>query len=145
MAAIKTLALRNGDLVPGPTGYQTLSGAQKIRQDLALALGESYGDDRFHPAWGSALPNYIGEPVGEELRSLTVSEAARVIQQYIDTQSAEVLQDSLAQNRSRYDTDDVVSQVLSIDAELAMDTIKVKVVLRTMAGQSITISRTVGV
>lgn len=145
MVGIKTLALRNGDLVIGPTGYQTLSGAQKVRQDLALALGEPYGDDRFHPSWGSVLPSYVGEPVGEELRSLVVSEAARVIQQYVDTQAADILRDSLAQDRSRYDTDDIVSQVLGIDAELALDTVKVKVVLRTVAGQMVTITRTVGV
>lgn len=142
---MKTLALRNGDLVVGTTGHATISGSQKIRQDLALALGEPYADDRFHPEWGSLLPNYIGEQIGPELQSLVISEAARVLQAYVDGQAAEIQKDALTSSMSRYDTSDVVRQVNGVNATLGIDTISVKVSLTTQAGQSITLSRTVAV
>lgn len=142
---MKTLALKNGDLVVGPAGHATISGTKKIRQDLALALGEPYSDDRFHPEWGSLLPNYIGEQVGPELQSLVISEAARVIQAYVDGQAAEIQKDALSSSMSRYDTTDVVKQVNGVDATLGVDTIYVKVSLTTQANQTVTLSRTVAV
>lgn len=140
---MRTLQLRNGDLVVGTTGHQVVEGTQKIRQDLALALGEPYGDDRFHPSWGSMLPRYVGDTATEETRALVISETARVLQAYVDSQATDVLQDSLAANRSRYATADVVRQVDAIDATLSLDTIQLKVSLTTQAGQDVVLSRTV--
>ncbi len=140
---MRTLMLRNGDLVVGSAGHQVVEGTAKIRQDLALALGEPYGDDRFHPEWGSMLPNYIGEPATDEVQALVTSETARVLQAYIDSQSADVLQDSLAAQRSRYATADVVRQVNGVEAAVEVDTIHLKVSLTTQAGQNVVISRTV--
>jgi hypothetical protein len=120
-----------------------VEGTSKIRQDLALALGEPYGDDRFHTNWGSMLPNYIGDGATEEVRALVISEAARVLQAYVDGQATDILQDSLAASRSRYATADVVRQVNGVDAVLSFDTIQLKVSLTTQAGQNVVLTRTV--
>jgi phage baseplate assembly protein W len=56
-----------------------------------LALAEPYGDDRFHPQWGSVLPNYVGTPIGADTEMLVRSEVARVIQAYIGVQAEPAL------------------------------------------------------
>jgi hypothetical protein len=140
---VKTLQLKNGDLVVGSAGHQVVEGTSKIRQDLAMALGEPYGDDRFHTGWGSMLPNYIGDGATDEVKALVVSETARVLQAYVDSQATDILRDSLAASRSRYATADVVRQVNGVDATLTLDTIQLKVSLTTQAGQNVVLTRTV--
>lgn len=140
---MKTLALQSGDLVVGSDGHKTITGSQRIRQDLALALGEAYGNDRFHPTWGSTLPNYIGRPMSSDSEMLVRSEVARVVQGYIDTQRAEVLNDNLTGRRSRFTTADVVSRLNAISTVLRYDTIKVKISLTTKSGESLAVSRSV--
>lgn len=140
---MKTLALQGGDLVVGPQGHKTITGSAKIRQDLALALGEPYGNDRFHPTWGSVLPNYVGRPIGADTEMLVRSECARVVQLYIDTQRAEIVNDTLAARRSRFTTADVVARLDDIDTQIAYDTIRVKLALTTQSGESLNVARTV--
>jgi phage baseplate assembly protein W len=140
---MKTLALANGDLVVGPTGHQTVSGTAKIRQELALALGEEYGNDRFHPTLGSVLIDFIGQPVTDEMTMLIRAEVGRVIQQYVAVQQREVLLDNLAARRSRFDSSDVVTGVTSVQAVVSLDSVQVTVSLTTQAGATVTINRTV--
>lgn len=140
---MKTLALQGGDLVVGPQGHKTITGSPKIRQDLALALGEPYGNDRFHPQWGSILPSYVGRPIDFDSEMLVRSEAARVVQVYIDMQRSEIVNDTLAARRSRYTTADVVVRLDNIDTTISFDTIRVKLSLTTQSGENLTVARTV--
>lgn len=140
---MKTLALAGGDLVVGATGHQTISGSAKIRQELALNLGEDYGTDRFHPDMGSVLIEYIGEPIDDQMDMMVRAEVGRVMQQYISIQDREVLRDNLAQRMSRFDASDVVVGIASITAQVSYDTIRVSATLRTQAGDSVQVTRTV--
>ena len=140
---MKTLAVIGGDLVVGATGHQTISGARKIRQEMALHLGEDYGTDRFHPEMGSILPEYIGGLIDDETQMLVRAEAARVVRQYVAIQDREVLRDHLAARSSRFDSSDVVTGVQSIDASVDFDTIRVTVVLITQSGEAIPVNRTI--
>lgn len=140
---MKTLALFGGDLVVSSEGHKTITGSKKIRQDLALALGESYGNDRFHPNWGSTLPTYVGRPISTDTNMLVKSEIARVVQSYIDTQRSEVLNDTLNGRRSRFTTADVVSRLDAISTVILYDTIRAKIALTTKSNESLSVSRTV--
>jgi phage baseplate assembly protein W len=140
---VKTLALASGDLVVTPTGHKTISGASKIRQDLALALGEPLGDDRFHRSWGSMLPAYIGAPTDATTNALIRSEVSRVLSQYVSVHDEYIVADQQAGGRSRFDTADVVSEITSISVAQDFDTIRVAVTLRTLAGTQISVTRTV--
>jgi phage baseplate assembly protein W len=139
---MKTLALQSGDLVIGQAGHKTITGLSKIRQDLALALGEELGNDRFHPNWGSTLPKFVGLPITTDTNMLVRSEIARVIQAYISVQQNEVVNDNLAAARTRYTTSDVVAQVTRIDTTVSYDTIRAQVTLRTVSQQDVSINRT---
>lgn len=143
MVLVKTLALQGGDLVVGPQGHKTVTGSKKVRQDLALALGEAYGNDRFHPQWGSVLSSYVGRPITFDTEMLVRSETARVVQVYIDVQKAEIVNDVLAARRSRFTTADVVAQLNDIDTKITYDTIRVKLSLTTQSGESVSVARTV--
>lgn len=140
---MKTLAMSNGDLVVGATGHQTISGVPKIRQEIALALGEDYGADRFHPELGSVLGEFIGQPLDEETDMLVRAEVGRVVQQYIAVQQREVLRDHLAQRRSRFDASDVVTGITDIQASVDFDTVRVSANLVTQSGAQVQVSRTV--
>jgi hypothetical protein len=140
---MKALALSNGDLVVGHQGHSTVSGSSKIRQDLALALGEPLGDDRFHPEWGSVLPFYIGGPVSDDVQAIVRSEVSRVLSNYIAVRDEYILEDRLSGSGSRFDSSDVVSSVDSISAKVDMDAIRITVALTTLAGTKVKINRTV--
>lgn len=140
---MKTLALQSGDLVVGPQGHKTITGSQRIRQDLALALGEPYGHDRFHPGWGSMLPNYVGQPITGDTELIVRSEVARVVQNYIEVQQSEIVNDTLRGDRSRFTTADVVARLDNIKTSISYDAIRVSLGLVTQSRESLTISRTV--
>lgn len=139
---MKTLALQGGDLVIGQAGHKTVTGLAKIRQDLALALGEELGNDRFHATWGSTLPKFVGVPITGDTEMLVRSEVARVIQAYINIQQAEIVNDNLIGKRSSYSTADVVAAVTDISTVVSYDTVRVKVSLRTLSQQNVSINRT---
>lgn len=141
---MRTLLLSQGDLVVGPAGHATVTGSSKVRQDLALALGEDYGHDRFHPEWGSVVTRFVGAPITAETEMAVYSEVSRVLGQYISAQRSGMQRDSLNDSRTRYTTADVVQQVQAIKATVRQDTIEVIVSLLTASGESIAIKRTVG-
>lgn len=140
---MQSLALSGGDLAIGPGGLQLVTGAGKIRQDVALALGESYGTDPFEPLWGSVLPQYVGLPVTADTPALVQAEVNRVLQQYIANQQAQLKAASTRNQTTALTTADIIRSVNSVDVTVLYDTIMVTISLTTMAGQSMTVSRTV--
>jgi len=137
---VKTLALADGDLVATPFGHETISGALKIRQELLCSFAEPLGDDRFHPDFGSVIPNYLGRPLDEELEMLVLAEANRVLQNYVTIQRREVLNDHLDQRRSRFNASDVVRRVTNIHTTISLDTITIYVNLLTESGETVTLT-----
>ena len=140
---MKTLALVGGDLVVGATGHETISGSRKIRQDLALTLGEPLALDRFHPEMGSVVVDYIGQPIDDETEMLVRAEVGRIVQQYIAIQQREVLKDNLAARASRFNASDVVTAIRDITAKVDYDSIRVSVSLVTQAGETLQVNRTI--
>lgn len=141
---MKTLALTHGDLmIGGDGGYVLFSGAQRIRQDLTLALVEDYGMDRFHPQWGSIITSYLGTRITPELQQLVRAEVNRVLQNYLILQQYEVLRGTYVDVQGQYDTSDVVRSVDDITVRTVLDAIYVTATLTTLARESITIARQV--
>lgn len=140
---MQSLALQGGDLAIGPGGLQTVTGAAKIRQDVALALGETYGADPFEPLWGSVLNEYVGLPVTADTPALVQAEVNRVLQAYISNQQAQLKAASTRNQTTALTTADIIRTVNSVDVTVLYDTIVVVINLTTMAGQSMTVSRTV--
>lgn len=129
---MQTIGLVNGDFALDSGNFLTLTGKDKIRQDLALALTEEFGDDRFHPQWGSIIKRYLGQLINSQLQLLVKAEVLRVVKNYIAVQQAEVLADTQVDVVGRFSTADVVRQVLSVSATSTYDTINVVLVLETL-------------
>lgn len=141
---MKTLALVNGDLVVGQGGHATVSGAAKIRLALALALGEYFGNDRFHPTqWGSNVIDHIGKPIDITVQADVESEVSRVLAQYIAIQDQEIYTDYQNGRRSRFATADIIRNVKSIDVTVNLDSINISLSLVTLAGSTVDLNRTV--
>jgi phage baseplate assembly protein W len=141
--AVKTLALSGGDLVLGSGGLQLISGAAKIRQDVALALGEEYGTDPYNAGWGSVLPQYVGETITADTTMLVQAEVNRILQQYMAQQQSMLSQAATNNTTTTLTTSDVVSSVDKIDVTVLYDAVNIVITLTTMAGQTLTLTRTV--
>jgi phage baseplate assembly protein W len=141
---METLALSSGDLVPAGGGYQTISGPDKIRQDMALALGEELGHDPYHPEWGSTLPSYVGSPLTSDVQVAIQAEVARVLAAHMAVQQQVVAQDSVQGSVSRFDTSDVIGTVNGISVtNPASDALMITASITTLAGQTVTMTKTV--
>lgn len=139
------MLVQNGDLVLSSRSWAMATGAQRITQDLTMALGEPYGDDRFHPQWGSVLPRYIGQNIAPELQMRVEAEAVRIVRNYIAAQQDTILSTAAAGQRSQYSTADVVRAIVGLDVQVQQDTIRLRIQLATQANQLITLNRTVEV
>jgi phage baseplate assembly protein W len=133
----------DGDLMVTAGDYLLLSGADKIRQDLSLALTEEFGADRFHPRWGSIIKRYIGNVLDAQLALLVRAEVIRVVRNYIAVQQAEVLRDTQVDVQGRFDTSDVVRDIVSVTAEIDYDRCNIHVQLRTLNRATVKIRKQV--
>lgn len=77
-----SLMVANGDLVQQGSQLGIVYGVDKLKQDLTLWLAERYGIDRFHPAMGSNLQNYIGGIISYHTQSMVYNEVMRVLDNY---------------------------------------------------------------
>ncbi len=141
---MKTLLLTQGDLVVTPRGHATVSGSSRVKQDLALALGEELGNDRYHREWGSVVARFVGGPITASTELAVISEVNRVLGVYIGAQRQNIQRDALRQQISRFSTSDVVQSVKAIDVKVNLDTITVSVLLETGNKETVSITRTVG-
>jgi phage baseplate assembly protein W len=140
---MRDLQLAGGDLVTGTGGFTTVTGTDYLRQRIALALGEPYGDDPYNPAWGSMLPSYIGGPQDSGTDALVSSEVSRVLQLVMDAQQNQIAGWALTGSRSQYAAADVIASVESVSATSTWDTVSVTLTLTTQAGTQLTLTRTV--
>lgn len=142
---MRDLQLTNGDLVLAGRGFATVTGSAYLRQRIALALGEPYGSDIYHPQWGSTLSAMLGAPLEPGTPALVSSEASRVLQQLIDAQGQQVTSSSLRGVRSQLSAADVIASVDSIQAAQGADpdVVQLSIALTTKAGTQVAVARTV--
>jgi phage baseplate assembly protein W len=141
---METLRIRAGDLVIGSNGYDLISGQPKDIQDLGIILREPFGSDRFHPRWGSLLPNYIGSRLDSFVRLRVEAEIQRLVINYISTQADRLTSDARVGNPSRFTTDEVIASIQGIDATPDGDRLKVTVLLKTLSSAVVQLNTTVG-
>ena len=140
---MRTFAIEGGDFVLGEGGFALVTGHEKVKQDLGIAMREPFGCDRFHPRWGSVLVNYVGEPAGEQVSFLVKAEVGRIIRNYIAVQGYLVEEDVKEQRRSRLNTNEVVVGVDGIDVRQEQDRYHVRVRLSLFSGEEVSLTGTV--
>ena len=139
-----TLALSGGDLVATSAGHAIVDGSSMIRQNMALALGEPVGTDRFHPAWGSTLDAQTGTPGTDAALLGLRAEAMRVVSALIAAQGAAIAADAAAGRRSRFGSADIISRLVDVQVSQDLDAAQVYVQVATAAGDAVGIASQVG-
>lgn len=141
---MKSPQLVSGDFVVGSGGFVMVEGVQKVYQDLSVLVRESLGEDRFHPRWGTILPDLIGGLTGEDAEADVRNEINRVIQNYMIMQSTQIRADVAMSRKPRFKPGEVLASIEGIDIQQVEDRLNVRVRVSTANGTSINILRTVG-
>lgn len=142
---MKTLEIRNGDLALAPGGYATLTGAAKVKQDLGVAVREPLGCDRFHPNWGTTLSDLTGSAMSGDAESLIQSEITRLVRNYAAIQDDLLAADYGQGVKPRFDIDEIVSDLSSIEIQRREDAVYIRVKVKTMSGSTTTLVTSVGI
>lgn len=140
---MRAFQIVNGDLAIGQRGYAEVTGLDKIRQDLGMAVLTPYGSDRFHPTWGSTLESKIGTAQGPMTEQLIKSEITRVVQNYMIVQSNTLTQAQANGYVSPYANEDLVTGIVAIDATSTFDTVAVNCQVTTASSAVAIISASV--
>lgn len=88
-----SLAISNGDISYGQNGLNTVTGSDKLVQDLSCTILEPLGTDYSDPNFGSVIeggvdadgivyPGYIGAANNAAMQGLIASEIQRICQNY---------------------------------------------------------------
>lgn len=121
-----SLALKNGDLVLSGSNLAIVSGSDKLQQDMTCWLEERLGVDRFHPRYGSILPNFIGGIVNLSTQAAVQGEVDRVLGNYQAVQ-----QQAFKNNPQLFSLVELLSGLTGIDVGINYDTVSVAVSVTT--------------
>jgi phage baseplate assembly protein W len=132
-----SLALQNGDLALQGSSFGIVSGTAKLQQDMSLWLTERLGVDRFHPRYGSQLPDFIGGVIDLTTQSKVQSEVDRVLGNY------QAIQMAAFQNTPQlFSFDEMLSSLNAVNVNLTYDTVSVAVAVTTGSGALATTTTT---
>lgn len=131
----------NGDIVPGQSGYQMVSGVDKVELDLAMATLEPYGSDPYHPGWGSYMYSYVGQDP-QTVSALITTEITRLVSNYMTVQQYIQAQALANGQSSPYTNDDYVTGLASVTTSQDLTSISVNAVVQTASGSTATVTTT---
>lgn len=137
------LALVNGDIVVGQSGYQMVSGAAKVGQDLTVATSEPYGSDQYHPGWGSYMNSYVGQDPSV-VQALAQTEVTRIVSNYMTVQAYQQTQALAAGQASPFTNDDYVTGLSALTATQDLTSIAISASVQTASGATVGVSTIVG-
>jgi len=123
-----SLAVSNGDLVMEGSYLKVVWGIDKLKQDLQLWMTERYGSDRFHPAMGSILQDYIGTVISPRTRAEIQDEVMRVLDNYQRVQ----LQ-AFQKSPTLFGMSELLEAIDDIKVNITFDTVNVSVSVRNAA------------
>jgi hypothetical protein len=152
-----SLNIRNGDLnLGGPKGVATVTGVEKLLQDLRQRLLEPVGTDPMNPDFGSSLDGGIsvdgveiitnigGQFTGETKANIE-AEILRCLQAHQQMQAARIRQQQDRYGGKTFFTErEILYRIDSIDSQQMVDTLVVKVVMTTAAGTQFSIVQPLG-
>ena len=142
---MRDIQLGSGDIMLSGGDFGMVTGSAYIRQRIATALAEPYGDDPWEPTWGSTLDSYLGSPIMPHTPALVASEVSRVLAQIIAAQRLQITGWMLTGSKAQLAAADVIASVQSVNAQVDIDpeTIDVQIALTTQGGQVLQVNRTV--
>lgn len=141
---MKTLAVRNGDLVLAGSKFGMVEGIARVQQQLGLAMREAFGTDRFHRSWGSTLPGWIGQVMTKEVPFEIKAEITRIVRDFIIQQNEKIKERAALGLTAVVRPEEMIVEITSVRVETRYDSVLVKVTLRTATGQEFSVLTTPG-
>lgn len=138
----KSLAITTGDLSVTGRHYDTVTGKDKLIQDLRCALIEQTATDPATPEFGSDLgtDTYIGQVYNETLAEEARTEVMNVLLQYQAAQLQKLQDETITYNGlNTFDESELIDTIDSIDSIFSGDTLIIRVQLTTLAKDQIKI------
>jgi hypothetical protein len=140
-----SLQLSNGDLSFGSSGLNTVSGAQKLVQDLGCDILEPMGTDPMHPEFGSIIdgsvdangnyqPGLIGQTNDPQIDTQVGSEIQRICLNYQQSQVARNRADIAVYGKSTLTADEALLALLGVSVTQVQDQALVTANIQTGAG-----------
>lgn len=135
-----TISLNDaGDLDFTNRHGKVITGRDKLIQQLTIWISEELHIDRFHYNYGSRLESMIGSPMHQEALDNAVDEVRRVVVAYMS-----MITPLFEEHPENYSKEEIPAQLLYIDGAFeGMDTIRVKLTLRTLANSAVDMEYTV--
>jgi hypothetical protein len=130
-----SLALANGDLVQQGSNLGVVYGTSKLTQDMTCWLEERLGVDRFHPRYGSVLPNFIGTMINASTQAAIQSEIDRVLGNYQAVQNKD-----FQANPQLYSLDQLLNTLANVNIGISYDTVSADISVTTGANTLATVS-----
>jgi phage baseplate assembly protein W len=115
-----SLQVANGDLVQAGSSLGIVYDSNKLQQDMTLWLAERYGIDRFHPAMGSQLQNYIGGIINYNTQATVYSEVMRVLDNYQKVQFQ-----AFRANPSLFSLAEMLYAINSVNVNVGYDSVSI--------------------
>jgi hypothetical protein len=141
---MKSAQLINGDLALKPNGeVQTVTGRQRLVQELSCWILEPVGTDPAYPNFGSTLTSLVGSAVLSGTTFDIESELLRVLNNYIAYQGAmfeEYINDPNT-FMDVYSPDELVASIDTVRVTRYNDAVVVNVAITTVAGTQVSLSR----
>jgi len=142
--------VKNGDLnFAGPGGFATVTGQQKLVQDLKNWLLEPRGTDPFHPDYGSVLDGGVmpdgteaistigGLVTGEAMLNIE-AEIRRVLVGYQQMQFDRINREHAQYGgRNTFSNGEILASVQDVIISQVGDTVLAQCVIRTASGDAI--------
>lgn len=142
-----SLAVINGDLsLAGPGGYATVTGQQKLLQDLRNWILEPRGTDPFHVDYGSTLDggtlpdgstvdSVIGDLITSENLLTIESEVRRVLAAYQQQQLDRITTEAgLYKGKNTFAASEILQSVDEVNIQPVADMVFVQCVITTASG-----------
>ena len=138
----KSFSIVTGDLSVTGRHYDTVSGKDKLIQDLRCLLIERVETDPATPDFGSRFEteDYIGQAYTEILASEARADVQALIQRYQQAQLEKLKQETITYGgRNTFNEGEVIETIDSIQSTFSGTTLLIRVTLTTMAGDTIKI------
>lgn len=139
---MQTWDITGGDVSISNGSFTTITGAEKVSQDIEVAVLTPYASNRFHPRYGSVFDNLIGTPANPGTNALIQNELSRVIQNYIKVQVAKMQAAANANAANPYSQAEIVSAIGPIGVTQNLNQFTVSGSVTTLAGSQIPVSTT---
>jgi hypothetical protein len=149
--------IEGGDLKVGAgRSFETVTGADKLAQDLSLWILEHIGTDPATPQYGSALDggtvngvqieSFIGQALTDERVLEIKQELSTLLAQYQQDQVTKMQREMVLYNGNHTLTpDETLYSVDSIQAAVTADQIVVRISITTLAGASLKVTLPIGI